>query len=101
MLFNFLKTKKLTIMKKSIITSIVCIFVVSPLFSQTDIEIHDEYPEARKEVKKALDDIEMYIRENRMDELIAMHAYGPKFTEFEMGGKRQGSKKMKNLSAVF
>ncbi|GAA4644963.1 hypothetical protein GCM10023115_29230 [Pontixanthobacter gangjinensis] len=64
-------------------------------------EAFKEYPEAKKEVKQALDDIENYIRNNETDNLIAMHAYGPKFTEFEVGGMRQGSKENEDFERNF
>lgn len=89
------------IMKNLILPAVLLYLGIFSLNAQNDSELNKEYPEARKEVKKALDDIEMYIRENRMDELIAMHAYGPKFTEFEMGGKRQGSKENEEFERSF
>ncbi|MCP9198674.1 nuclear transport factor 2 family protein [Gramella sp. GC03-9] len=64
-------------------------------------ELTKEYPEAQKEVKKALDEIEQSIRNNETDKLISMHAYGPKFTEFEVGGMRQGSKENEDFERSF
>ncbi|MUP44518.1 DUF3225 domain-containing protein [Gramella sp. BOM4] len=64
-------------------------------------EAFKEYPEAKKEVKQALDDIETYIRNNEMDKLIEMHAYGPKFTEFKPGEMRTGSKENEEFERGF
>lgn len=81
-------------------TVLIIAFSISAL-AQNAVEINKEYPEAREEVKQALDDIENYIRENKMDQLIAMHAYGPKFTEFEVGGMRQGPKENEEFERNF
>ena len=69
--------------------------------AQSDTELTKEYPKAQREVKKVLDEIENNIRENKINELIALHAYGPKFTEFEVGGKRQGSKENEEFERNF
>lgn len=77
----------------NIVFTIVYFLLVSfSTYSQSDNEIYKEYPEAKKEVRQALDEIEQSIRNNEVDKLISMHAYGPKFTEFQDGGKRQGPK---------
>ena len=49
------------------------------------------YPEAEAEVQAVLDDIQLAVRENDMDRLIAHHAYGPKFSDFQDGRERTGS----------
>lgn len=81
-------------------TVLILFFPLSAL-AQDMAEVNKEYPQAKAEVKQALDDIENYIRENKMDQLIAMHAYGPKFTEFEVGGMRQGSKENEEFERSF
>lgn len=66
-------------------------FLISAMgFGQYDSELTRVYPKAQKEVKNLIDQIESNIRNNQVEELIALHAYGPKFTEFDLGGKRQG-----------
>ncbi|HEY9185291.1 MAG TPA: nuclear transport factor 2 family protein [Salegentibacter sp.] len=88
-------------MKISIFILIVFVFVPGFVTGQNELEINKEYPEAKKEVKQALDEIEQSIRDNEIDKLISMHAYGPKFTEFEVGGKRQGSKENEDFERNF
>ncbi|SKB46987.1 SnoaL-like domain-containing protein [Salegentibacter holothuriorum] len=88
-------------MKAKIFIVIVLLFGFSAIYSQNDLEISNEYPEAKKEVKKALDEIEQSIRDNEVDKLISMHAYGPKFTEFQNGEKRQGSEENENFERNF
>ncbi len=87
-------------MKNQTLNIVVIILISCFGFSQNG-GINEEFPEAKKEVKQALDDIESYIRNNQTDKLISMHAYGPKFTEFETGGKRQGSKENENFERNF
>ncbi len=89
---------------KTIASLILCVFIYTGIASgQTKIksEVFKEYPEAKKEVKQALDNIEYYIRNNEMDKLIAMHAYGPKFTEFKPMEKRTGSKENEEFERNF
>ena len=80
------------IMKNIEITILCFLLTAVSTYGQSDHESYKEYPEAKKAVRKALDEIEQSIRNNETDKLISMHAYGPKFTEFQDGGKRQGSK---------
>ena len=88
-------------MKIQILILIVLTVFSSSLYSQNELAINEEYPEAKKQVKKTLDEIEQSIRNNETDKLISMHAYGPKFTEFEVGGKRQGSKENEHFERNF
>ncbi|WP_339711857.1 nuclear transport factor 2 family protein [uncultured Kriegella sp.] len=83
--------------------SIVIILLLTAVFAkgQGDSALNQEYPDAKKEVKKVLDEIEKSIRKNKIDKLISFHAYGPKFTEFELGGKRQGSKENEEFERNF
>lgn len=87
-------------MVRSYLAVLLILLVPSILLSQ-EPELTKEYPEAQKEVKKALDEIEQSIRNNETDKLISMHAYGPKFTEFEVGGMRQGSKENEDFERSF
>ncbi len=57
----------------------------------TEDLVATEYPEAEAEVQAVLDDIQAAIRDNDMDRLIAHHAYGPKFSDFQNAGWRTGS----------
>ncbi len=59
--------------------------------SQTDL-INNEFPEAKQEVMETFGAIAQSIRDGDMDKLISFHAYGPKFTEFQNGEPRNGSK---------
>ncbi len=88
-------------MKNIAITIVFSLLALVSTYAQLGDELNEEYPEAKKEVKQALDDIEQSIRDNEIDKLISMHAYGPKFTEFEVGGKRQGSKENEDFERNF
>lgn len=92
---------KLIIMKNIAITIMFSLLAFLTSYAQVGDELNKEYPEAKKEVKQALDEIEQSIRNNETDKLISMHAYGPKFTEFENGGKRQGSKENEDFERNF
>ncbi|TXG38656.1 YybH family protein [Seonamhaeicola maritimus] len=54
--------------------------------------INDEFPQAKEEVMKTFGDIAQSILDGDIDKLISFHAYGPKFTEFNAGAPRVGSK---------
>ncbi|PYE82075.1 ketosteroid isomerase-like protein [Winogradskyella epiphytica] len=53
--------------------------------------IQDEFPEVKQEVLATWDAIVQSLKNGDMDQLIAFHAYGPKFTEFKNGKPRNGS----------
>ena len=53
--------------------------------------VNDSFPEAEAEVMKVMGDITQSIFDKDLDKLISFHAYGPKFTEFKDGEKRNGS----------
>ncbi len=87
---------------KNIFITIVCsIFTFVSVFGQAPKEINKDYPEAEKEVKLVLDEIEQSIRDNDMDKLISFHAYGPKFTEFKPGEMRTGPKENEEFERGF
>lgn len=88
-------------MKAQIFITILIAFMSGSAIGQNDSEINKEYPEAKKEVKQALDEIEQSIRDNDMDKLISMHAYGPKFTEFKPMEERTGSKENEEFERSF
>lgn len=88
-------------MKTHIFIVIAFIIISGSAIGQNNIEINEEYPEAKKEVKETLDEIEESIRENDMDKLISFHAYGPKFTEFKPGKMRTGSKENEEFERSF
>jgi len=52
--------------------------------------INDDFPEAKQEVLETFGAIAQSIKDGDMDQLIAFHAYGPKFTEFKNGAPRNG-----------
>lgn len=54
--------------------------------------IKNEFPEAKEEVMKTFGEIGQSILDGDIDKLISFHAYGPKFTEFNEGKPRVGSK---------
>ena len=53
--------------------------------------VNDAFPEAEKEIRATWDGIVQSLKDGDMDQLIAFHAYGPKFTEFKNGAARNGS----------
>lgn len=58
-----------------------------------DMEIdllNDEFPDAKQAVKLTLDSIAQSVKAKDIDQLIAFHAYSPKFTEFKDGEPRNG-----------
>ncbi|MGM0932060.1 MAG: nuclear transport factor 2 family protein [Bacteroidota bacterium] len=88
-------------MKNIAITIVFSLLAFVSTYAQLGDELNEEYPKAKKEVKQALDEIEQSIRDNETDKLISMHAYGPKFTEFEVGGERQGAKENEDFERNF
>ena len=54
--------------------------------------INDEFPEAKQELMETWNGIAQSLKDGDMDQLIAFHAYSPKFTEFKNGAPRNGSK---------
>ena len=50
--------------------------------------INDEFPEAKKEIMEVMEELKQTIKEGNIDKLISGHAYGPKFTEFKQGKRR-------------
>lgn len=63
--------------------------------------INDDFPEAKAEITKVMDTIWQCIAEKKIDKLISFHAYGPKFTEFQNGEKRTGSKENEEFERSF
>lgn len=53
--------------------------------------INDDFPEAKQEVMQTFGAIAQSIKDGDVDNLIAFHAYSPKFTEFKNGEPRNGS----------
>ena len=49
-----------------------------------------EFPDAKQAVKLTLDSIAQSVKAKDIDQLIAFHAYSPKFTEFKDGEPRNG-----------
>jgi len=54
--------------------------------------INDEFPEAKAEVAAFMVELKETIMAKDVEKLISYHAYGPKFTEFQGGKPRNGSK---------
>ncbi len=54
--------------------------------------INDEFPEAKAEVMVVLEELKQTIKDGDVDKLISGHAYGPKFTEFKNGERRNDGK---------
>jgi len=64
--------------------------------------INDEFPDEKAEVIAFMDELARIIKNNEVDKLISLHAYGPKFTGFSKGKKRVGSvENEKNERAMF
>ena len=64
--------------------------------------INDEFPDAEIEIIAFMDELAQIIKNNEVDKLISLHAYGPKFTGFSKGKKRVGSvENEKNERAMF
>ena len=57
--------------------------------AQTDL-LNDEFPEAQQEIIETFGGIVQSLKDGDMDKLISYHAYGPKFTEFKKGERRNG-----------
>lgn len=54
--------------------------------------LNDEFPEAKAEIMTLLEELKQTIKDGNIDKLISGHAYGPKFTEFKNGERRNGGK---------
>ncbi len=54
--------------------------------------VNTEYPEAQAEVMQTFGEMAQSIKDGDLDKLISFHAYSPKFTEFNEGKPRVGSK---------
>ncbi|KAB7528244.1 DUF4440 domain-containing protein [Flagellimonas olearia] len=54
--------------------------------------LNDEFPEAKAEVMALMEELKQTIKDGNVDKLIAGHGYGPKFTEFKDGERRNGDK---------
>ena len=63
--------------------------------------VNDEFPEAKLEIEKVVNGIWQCIAEKDIEKLISYHAYGPKFTEFQNGQKRSGSKENEAFERSF
>ncbi len=58
---------------------------------QVDL-LNDEFPEAKAEVMAVMEELKQTIKNGNLDKLISGHGYGPKFTEFKDGQRRNGAK---------
>ena len=64
--------------------------------------VNDEFPDAEAEVMAFMATLAQTIKNNEVDKLISLHAYGAKFTSFSKGKKRVGSvENEKNERAMF
>ena len=63
--------------------------------------VKEEFPESQAELVKIMDDIKMSIVNKDADKLISFHVYGPKFTEFNNGAPRNGSKENEEFERGF
>ncbi|APQ16012.1 nuclear transport factor 2 family protein [Maribacter hydrothermalis] len=55
--------------------------------SKVDL-LNENFPEAQQEVMETFGAIAQSLKDGDMDKLISFHAYGPKFTEFKNGERR-------------
>ncbi len=53
--------------------------------------LNDEFPESKQEIMETIGTIAQSLKDGDMDKLISLHAYSPKFTEFNKGEHRVGS----------
>src|SRR6056297_335309 len=53
--------------------------------------LNDEFPESKQEIMETIGTIAQSLKDGDMDKLISLHAYSPKFTEFNNGEHRVGS----------
>lgn len=79
-------------MKAKLTITAIAMFFSCISIGQTNDLINNEYPEAQAEVMETFGAIAQSIKDGDIDKLISYHAYGPKFTEFNAGKKRVGSK---------
>ena len=63
--------------------------------------INDEFTESKTEIAQVMDTIWQCIAEKNIEKLISYHAYGPKFTEFQDGERRTGSKENEAFERSF
>ncbi|MBC2838772.1 nuclear transport factor 2 family protein [Robiginitalea sp. SC105] len=77
------------------------LFGVQTVKAQDNGLLQNPFPEAKREVRAVLDEIEQSVRDNDMDRLIAFHAYGPKFTEFKNGERRSGPEQNEKFEREF
>jgi ketosteroid isomerase-like protein len=68
---------------------------------QTVDLINEEFPASQTEISQIMDTIWQCIADKDIDKLISYHAYGPKFTEFQNGEKRTGSKENEEFERSF
>lgn len=79
-------------MKTKITITVITMFFSCISICQTKDLINDEFPEAQAEVMETFGEMAQSIKDGDLDKLISYHAYGPKFTEFNAGQPRVGSK---------
>ncbi len=63
--------------------------------------INDEFPEAKEEIMLLMEELKETIIQGDIDKLISGHGYGPKFTEFQNGERRNGGKKNEEIERGF
>lgn len=93
-------------MKKYLVFTIIMIFGILFYFQvsnwyeyrKTEIEelkidlINDEFPEAKAEIMTLLEELKQTFEDRNIEKLIAGQGYGPKFTEFRNGDRRNDGK---------
>ena len=81
---------------KLTVLAIACLLILNSCSQKQDPPkadlINDEFPEAKAEVMAIMEELKQTIKDGNLDKLIAGHAYGPKFTEFKDGERRNGDK---------
>lgn len=100
---NIMKTRlTLAIMLTSLVLFIGCKEKQEQISSEKKVDlVNDEFPEAKAEIAQVMDTIWQCIAEKNIEKLISYHAYGPKFTEFQDGEKRTGSKENEEFERSF
>ncbi len=94
------KPIKYVIMKPRLIFVLIMIseLIISSCNQKAEVEkvkidlLNDEFPEAKAEVMGVMEELKQTIKDRNLDKLNIGHGYGPKFTEFKNGERRNGAK---------
>ena len=80
-----------TLLKISLICTLLLSLVFIACQAQSGDGIMTEYPEEKEEIMQTWNEIVESVKAGDIDRLISFHAYSPKFTEFKQGAPRNGA----------